>query len=133
MRHTPTKSGSFPDDLYHSVSSVVFTPSLQLMNYCVEMCCIELVIFWLDVEHFRYFDGDNEDMKLFAHHISECQYPSLPSPPSPPSPLSLACAVLKYIGYYAELPIELRRETAAWIVEEMQKTTFSQGVHEAVM
>lgn len=74
-----------------------------LMNYCVEMCCIELVIFWLDVEHFRYFDGDNEDMKLFAHHI-----------------------MLKYIGYYAELPIELRRETAAWIVEEMQKTTFSQ-------
>ena len=41
------------------------------MNFCVEDCSIELVVFWLDVEHFRNFRGDTDDMKLFAHHISE--------------------------------------------------------------
>ncbi len=44
---------------------------LQFMNFCVEDSSIELVIFWLDVEHFKYFDGDTDDMRLFAHHISK--------------------------------------------------------------
>ena len=41
------------------------------MNFCVEDCSIEYVVFWLDVEHFKHFDGNDDDMKLFAHHISE--------------------------------------------------------------
>ena len=41
------------------------------MNFCVEDCSIELVVFWLDVEHFRSFSGDDDGMKLFAHHLSE--------------------------------------------------------------
>ncbi len=40
------------------------------MNFCVEDSSIELLLFWLDVEHFKYFDGNEEDTKLFAHHIS---------------------------------------------------------------
>jgi len=42
------------------------------MTFCVEDSSIELLLFWLDVEHFKYFDGDEEDTKLFGHHISEC-------------------------------------------------------------
>lgn len=43
----------------------------QFMNFCVDDCSIELVVFWLDVEHFKHFDGDTDDVKVFAHHISE--------------------------------------------------------------
>ena len=28
-------------------------------------------MFWLDVEHFKQFDGGDEDLKLFAHHIGK--------------------------------------------------------------
>ena len=28
-------------------------------------------MFWLDVEHFKHFDGNSEDLKLFAHHIGK--------------------------------------------------------------
>ena len=41
------------------------------MNFCVGDSSIELILFWLDVEHFKYFDGDKDDTKLFAHHISK--------------------------------------------------------------
>ena len=41
------------------------------MNFCMEDCSIELVVFWLDAEHFRHFDGNDDDIKLFAQHISE--------------------------------------------------------------
>ncbi len=44
---------------------------LQFMNFCVEDNSIELVVFWLDVEHFKHFDGNTDDMRLFAHHISK--------------------------------------------------------------
>ena len=32
---------------------------------------MEHVVFWLDVEHFKHFDGDHCDVKIFAHHISK--------------------------------------------------------------
>ena len=41
------------------------------MNYCMNAGVIELVVFWLDVEHFKHFDGGAEDLKLFAHHIGQ--------------------------------------------------------------
>ncbi len=37
------------------------------MNFCVEDNFIELVMFWLDMEH---FDGNTDDMRLFTHHVS---------------------------------------------------------------
>ena len=37
-------------------------------------------------------------------------------------------AVLKYIGYYAELPINLSKEIEDNIVAGMQETSVSQGV-----
>ena len=43
----------------------------QMCNFCTRECSIELVMFWLDVEHFRLFDGDQEDLKLLAQHIGE--------------------------------------------------------------
>ena len=50
--------------------SVLF-PFLQLMNFCIDDSSIEFMVFWLDVEHFKYFDGAYDDIKLFAHHISK--------------------------------------------------------------
>jgi len=47
------------------------------MNFCMEDCSIELVVFWLDAEHFRHFDGNDDDIKLFAHHIGKLFYFSL--------------------------------------------------------
>lgn len=44
---------------------------MQLMNFCMEESIIEFVVFWLDTEHFKHFDGNDDDIKLFAHHISE--------------------------------------------------------------
>lgn len=41
------------------------------MNFCMDDCSIELVVFWLDAEHFRHFDGNDDDIRLFAHHISK--------------------------------------------------------------
>ena len=32
---------------------------------------IELLMLWLDVEHFRSFDGDQEDLTLMAQHLGE--------------------------------------------------------------
>lgn len=76
-----------------------------LMNFCVEDCSIEFVIFWLDAEQFRHFDGSDDDIKLFAHHI-----------------------MLKYIGYYAELPINLPKEMEDKIVASMQEKGVSQDL-----
>ena len=47
-------------------------PCTQFMNHCMSAGVIELVVFWLDVEHFKHFDGGAEDLKLFAHHIGQC-------------------------------------------------------------
>ena len=41
------------------------------MNFCMEESTIEYVVFWLDTEHFRHFDGTDDDIRVFAHHISE--------------------------------------------------------------
>lgn len=49
----------------------MFTFFLQLMNFCIDDSSIEYMVFWLDVEHFKYFDGASDDINLFAHHISE--------------------------------------------------------------
>ena len=39
---------------------------------------MEQVVFWLDVEHFKHFEGDACDVKIFAHHISkDCSSVSL--------------------------------------------------------
>ena len=48
-----------------------FSVCMQFMNYCMNAGVIELVVFWLDVEHFKHFDGGAEDLKLFAHHIGQ--------------------------------------------------------------
>lgn len=49
----------------------VCVSGIQFMNYCMNAGVIELVVFWLDVEHFKHFDGGVEDLKLFAHHIGQ--------------------------------------------------------------
>ncbi len=51
-------------------STLCYCNCAAVMNFCVEDNSIELVVFWLDVEHFKHFDGNTDDMRLFAHHIS---------------------------------------------------------------
>ena len=124
----------------------------------MEDCTIEFVVFWLDAEHFRHFDGRDDDIKLFAHHISEWEGGEggegregrqggeggrgvkggrggvegrgeergregiqLAREPLFPS------LVLKYIGYYAELPINLPKDLEDRIVAEMQGANVGQG------
>lgn len=48
---------------------IIIIFSLQFLCHCVNQSAVELVAFWLDVEHFKHFDGGDEDVKLFAHHI----------------------------------------------------------------
>ena len=49
----------------------LFRLPLQMVNYCTREYCIELLMLWLDVEHFRGFDGDQEDLTLMAQHLGE--------------------------------------------------------------
>ena len=49
----------------------LFHLPLQMVNYCTREYCIELLMLWLDVEHFRGFDGDQEDLTLMAQHLGE--------------------------------------------------------------
>ena len=105
-------------------------------------------MFWLDVEHFKHFDGRNENLRLFAHHISTsvCHTHTHPlthsfthslthSPThtpthslthSPTHPLSLH-PVLKYIGDFAELPLSLPQHIQQSIVTSMQQDTITKG------
>ena len=54
------------------VQHVLPRPHLtQMVNYCTKEYHIELLMLWLDVEHFRGFDGDQEDLTLMAQHIGE--------------------------------------------------------------
>lgn len=58
-------------ELYSMFTAFIWLLVPQFINYCLSESAIELVVFWLDVEHFKHFDGGNEDLRLFAHHISE--------------------------------------------------------------
>ena len=46
---------------------------LQLLEFAVEEYMIEVVVFWLDVEQFKHFDGNQDDLALYAQHISMVQ------------------------------------------------------------
>ena len=54
-------------------------------------------MFWLDVEHFKHFDGSRDDLKLLAN-----------------------CIVLKYMADMAEIPVDLPTEMVEKITEDVE-------------
>ncbi|XP_019852065.1 PREDICTED: uncharacterized protein LOC109581970 isoform X2 [Amphimedon queenslandica] len=90
-----------PSNVLSSLRSLLFDENgvTLFVNYCVANDIIEYIVFWLDVEHFKHFDGSNEDLKIFAHHI-----------------------VTKYIGYYAEVPVPLPRDIQRDIFNKIEST-----------
>ena len=74
--------------------------SLQLLNFCVSDNSVELVVFWLDVEHYKNFDGSRDDLKLLAN-----------------------CIVIKYMTNMAEIPVDLPAEMVEKITKEVKENT----------
>ena len=54
-------------------------------------------MFWLDVEHFKHFDGSRDDLKLLAN-----------------------CIILKYLADMAEIPVDLPAEMVERITEDVE-------------
>lgn len=70
---------------------------MQLLNFCVADDSVELVVFWLDVEHFKHFDGSRDDLKLLAN-----------------------CIFLKYMAEMAEIPVDLPTEIVKKTTEDIE-------------
>ena len=68
-----------------------------LINFCIKDCSIELVMFLLDIEAFKNFDGDKEDLKLIAQHV-----------------------VIKYIAYAADMPVCLPKAIESKIIHSLE-------------
>lgn len=109
----PSASNTPPRDSKISCSSLEavlhddFGFSL-MCNFCTRECSIELVMFWLDVEHFRLFDGDQEDLKLLAQHI-----------------------VLKYVAYAADMPLCLPRSVENRVMRALETNVTTDMFDEA--
>ena len=73
---------------------------LQLLNFCVADDSVEWVVFWLDVEHFKHFDGSRDDLKLLAN-----------------------CIILKYMVEMAEIPVDLPTEMVERITQDVELNT----------
>ena len=54
-------------------------------------------MFWLDVEHFKHFDGSRDDLKLLAN-----------------------CIILKYMVEMAEIPVDLPTEMVEKITQDVE-------------
>lgn len=54
-------------------------------------------MFWLDVEHFKHFDGSRDDLKVLAN-----------------------CIILKYMVDMAEIPVELPAKMVEKITEDVE-------------
>ena len=91
----------------------------------MEDSSVELLAFWLDIEHIKQSCKTSRELTQFAHQISTfkhcCSYSS-------------ACisrvhpVVLKYIGYYAELPLCLPKYIEDHITSRMYQDTLSNGL-----
>ena len=57
-------------------------------------------MFWLDVEHYKHFDGSRDDLKLLAN-----------------------CIIIKYMADMAEIPVDLPSEMVVKITKEVELNT----------
>ncbi len=39
------------------------------IRYCAASCTMEYILFWLDAEQFRHFDGAAVDVRMYAGNI----------------------------------------------------------------
>ncbi|XP_065899465.1 uncharacterized protein [Dysidea avara] len=74
--------------------------STLLLNFCVCDNSVEWVVFWLDVEHYKHFDGSRDDLKLLAN-----------------------CIIIKYMADMAEIPVDLPGEMVEKITKEIELNT----------
>lgn len=40
-----------------------------LLEFCITSCSVEQVLFWLELEQYRHFDGPDEDQRGYAQNI----------------------------------------------------------------
>ena len=57
-------------------------------------------MFWLDVEHFKHFDGSQDDLKLLAN-----------------------CIILKYMVEMAKIPVDLPTKMVERITQDVELNT----------
>ena len=84
-------------------------PPSQMVNYCTREYSIELLMLWLDVEHFRGFDGDQEDLTLMAQHLGE----QLHTPVSVCVLLGEKPDSIRYCSYRLSLVLHTCRESVS--------------------
>ena len=71
-----------------------------MLNFCVADDSVEWVVFSLDVEHFKHFDGSQDDLKLLA-----------------------SCIILKYKVEMAEILVDLPTEMVERITQDVELNT----------
>ena len=49
---------------------MLFCVATQLKSFCVKDCSVELLAFWMDIEHFRQLRRTNAELIAFGHQIS---------------------------------------------------------------